>query len=240
VEAPAYRCTSAPASAEGFQSAAISNGCICAQGPLARKTSWGRHRGSPRCPPNDRNHASSTFRRMPRFRPSAWAGKSVPHPDWQTRLQAPSPVQHPHGAQRCRGSRRTPTKMSGAYSRRKGRRGEREVVRLARKHGLEAVAHLDDSAKSVRSRACVWRDRGLVADARWTLIQIFCYFFPSFVISRSECERISGTVWAGRKMMAIKIKHMGHRILSYSVTLIELWFEATKFAPNSSRPEFPL
>src|ERR1019366_4852602 len=30
------------ASAEAFQSAAISSGCICAQSPLARKTSWGR------------------------------------------------------------------------------------------------------------------------------------------------------------------------------------------------------
>src|ERR1017187_2544255 len=36
------------ASAEAFQSAAISSGCICAQSPLARQTSWGRHRGSPR------------------------------------------------------------------------------------------------------------------------------------------------------------------------------------------------
>ncbi len=37
-----------------------------------------------------------------------------------------------------------------------------------------------------------------------------------------------------------KIKRTGHRILSYGFTLVELWFEATKFAPNSSRPEFPL
>jgi hypothetical protein len=38
-------------------------------------------------------------------------------------------------------------------------------------------------------------------------------------------------------MMAImtKIKRTGHRILSYGFTLVELWFEGTKYAACQAR-----
>ncbi len=32
-----------------------------------------------------------------------------------------------------------------------------------------------------------------------------------------------------------KIKHTGHRILSYGFTLVQLWFEATQFARNETK-----
>ena len=34
--------------------------------------------------------------------------------------------------------------------------------------------------------------------------------------------------------MAIKITHMGQRILSYGSTLVELWFEGTQFSHNET------